>query len=476
MKKTLFMITIVLSLMLVSCASPISDPTTDSPESTGPVLTTETAGSAETTYSVHQLRGLITQYQSEGDNLSVYETAKELLERDPSDTDAYLAAVDALVSLSKSNYQEINRLLALGSEKAQDTQALADWAKQNQPDYSITLPFIPDYSSADEINTDGIAAGNLTNAAKYNGWWLGGLLTWQGDWVYLARPDQEFAIYKMRADGSDYQRIGAEKGSSLNVIGDWFYYINHDDGSKLYKMRTDGSMKTKLSDDESAFLSVSGDWLFYHNGSDNGCLYRMKTDGSVKEKLVDKTVMFPCVADGWVYYTEKSESSNLFRIPAGGGKPAVVIDSGSQPYVYTDENGQESRVDLTTDFVNTYCVWNDWVYFFDQNNPYSVRRVHTDGSGYELVWPFDFHMTTLNIVDGSLACSFYDHLQYEEDGFYIGEEIVTLDLESLEKQLHLMADTEPICTGPDGWVYYFKYSDGLAWYAMDMDGKEHKIG
>jgi hypothetical protein len=84
----------------------------------------------------------------------------------------------------------------------------------------------------------------------------------------------------------------------------------------------------------------------------------------------------------------------------------------------------------------------------DANHPNSVRRVHTDGTGYELVWPFDFSIATLNVADGQLACSFWSQNHYEEDGFIVGEEIVTLDAETLEKRNHVEADTEPICTGP----------------------------
>jgi hypothetical protein len=73
-------------------------------------------------------------------------------------------------------------------------------------------------------------------------------------------------------------------------------------------------------------------------------------------------------------------------------------------------------MDVTTEGIQTYCIWNDWVYYFDVNHPYSVRRVHTDGTGYELVWPFSFHITTLNIAGENLICSFWEQNHYEETG------------------------------------------------------------
>ena len=462
MKKSLISITIALTLLLTSCNVPGAGDTTVPNETDGPgitsgaIVTTAPPVTSEASHSLNELRDMIGEFKKTGDHRSIYETALKLIELDPADTDSYILAINALVAMSNLNRDEINRLLSLGVDNAGDVQALSEWAKHYQPECSVSMPFIPDCTSPDEINTVGISTGNMTNAAKYNGWWVGGLLTWQGDWVYFTRPDEDFAMYKMRSDTSEYQSIGEEHGYCVNVIGDWIYYVNYYDENKAYKIHTDGSEKTKLTDDDCSFLSVSGEWMFYHNGNDNGCLYKLKTDGSGKTKLVDKTVMFACVADGYVYYTEKSMDSSLYRISIDGGNPEVYIGLG-------------------TAFIQTYSIWNDWIYFFDANEPYSVRRVRTDGTDCEVPMPFHQSISTLNISEGKLFCSFWYDKHYEEDGFYIGEEIVVFDVETLEKLYHIPADTEPICTGPDGWIYYLKHSENLAWYAMDKDGREYKV-
>jgi hypothetical protein len=485
MKKTLLTLIVLLTLTLVltSCEAPLTEVslTTQDATQTSDPSAPETSATTpvETVYTADDLRNLISQYKAAGDHKGLYQTAIKLLELDPADTDAYLIAIDALANLNKANYAEINRLLALSGENARDLQAIAAWVKEYQPNVSLNMPFVPDYTSAEQINIAGISLGNMTNAAKYrsyDGWWAGGLLTWQGDWVYLVRPDEQFALYKMRADGSAYQRIGEENGSCLNVIGDWIYYINHHEKSSIYKIRTDGSMKTKISGDDSAFLSSEGEWLYYHSGNDGGSLCKIKTDGSGKEILVDATVMFPCVVDGYVYYSEKSQDSSLYRVSVDGGKPTIVVKSATQPYLYKDDKGNDTIFNLDTGFLATCCMWENWLYFFDANRPHSVRRVRPDGTGYEVVLPMDSYITTLNIVGNNLLISFWEQKAYEEDGYKTGQHIVTLDLETLEKLNHIEADTEPLCSGPNGWVYYFKHSEGQAWYAMSPDGKEHKIG
>lgn len=413
------------------------------------VATMQTAAS-ETALSLtaDELRTLIGQYESEKNYQAVYESALKLTELDPADTKAYIAAAQALSEMSKANYAEIDRLFALGFENAADARVLTDWAKQNQPDVSIAIPFVPDYTSAAEINTEGITTGNMTNAAKYrDNWWQGGLLTWQGDWVYLARPEEDFAIYKVRSDGSEFQRVGDAFGSSINVVGDWIYYLSIN-GSRPWKMRTDGSMNTLICDEECSFLSVSNDFLYYAGDR----LYRMRTDGSDKVALTEDLTIFPCVAGDWVYYTVKREDGGLWRVSADGGEPRQVAPG----------------------FIMIYCVVDDWIYYVDLNNWHNLYRVHTDGTGNELILPFDFRITAINVSDSTLYMSF-NVTDDKVDGVVVGAEIMALDLETMEKLWHINADTEPLCTGPDGKVYFFRFNEGMAWYSADKDGVEAKV-
>jgi hypothetical protein len=395
-----------------------------------------------------ELHELIAQYQSEGKYESVYAAASRLIELDPSDTDAYTLAVTALYAKAGADIDEINRLLALGGENAKDIGALTEWAEQHQPKFIINIPFSPDYSSADQINTEGITAGNLTNAFKQGDGWYGGLLTSQGGWAYLARMDEDLAIYKMRADGSEYQRVGDACGTCLNVVGDWLYYIG--EGGKPYKMRTDGSMASKINDDNCAFLSVSGDWMYYSNFSDGGCLYKVKTDGTEPMKLTDGIVIFPCVAGGWVYYCEKKpENAGFCRVSVDGAKPQTIMAAD----------------------MGNYCIEGDWIYY---NSGDTIWRVHGDGSGKEVFFKNAKIITAFNIAGRILYIS--AGLKYEMDGYRIGTLIIAIDMESMESLQKVDFNTEPVCTGPDGWIYFMDDNEGLSWYSMDAGGNIKKIG
>lgn len=358
----------------------------------------------------------------------------------------YTVRADALLARCAAIYDEINRLLALGYANAQAGE-IATWVTENQTAYAIEVPLLPN-----EINEVGITAGNLTNAAKFNGWWLGGLLTWQGEWAYLARPDEGFALYRMHADGSAYERMGDAHGSSLNAVGQWLYFINADDGDKPYRMRLNGSDMQKLSDDSCSFLSVSGDSLYYHNGGDNGYLYRVKIDGSGSMKLNDVTAMFACVYGDWVYYQEKTLEGGLYRVPIEGGEKQLVAAGN----------------------IRTYCVEGDWVYYIDFNEVYCIWRVHGDGTGKEAYYPCNMTLTGFNFANDMLVLPY--NPTYQADGFTVSELIAIVNSASNAEPISYFEDTPLVFTGPDGWTYFMRYGENLAWYAMDREGNLSRIG
>ena len=207
LKRTLCLLFALLLVCSQLACAPAADPAAPEPQ-------TETAAPApsdpvEAAATADELNALIAQYQSENDYEMVCKAAMRLIELEPTDTDAYIAAMDALAAIASSSYERINELLAQGVESAQDAQALTEWANNNQPDYSIELPFLPDYASTEQINTAGTNPGNLVNDVyRYSDFFEAGLFASQGDWIYFSRPDESFAIYKMRTDGSDHQRVG----------------------------------------------------------------------------------------------------------------------------------------------------------------------------------------------------------------------------------------------------------------------------
>ena len=450
MKNFFCFIVILVVVALVACGAPAAHTSETAPDMSSQSLTPAptTVQDAIAAASADELRAMITQYQAEENYEMVYAAAEKLIDLEPSDTDAYTAAMDALAAISANNYNKINALLAQGAEDARDVQALADWAENNQPDYAVSLPFIPDYKSDDEINAEGTTPGNLLNDfnREYE-FWETGLFASQGDWIYFSRADESFAIYKMRKDGTEYQRVGEVSGSCINVVGDWIYFRNPigNNQHEIYKMRTDGSECTQLLDGIRDYISVSGDWIYYANGNDNFRFYKMRMDGSENWALTEASAIYMCVYGEWAYYS-LSDESGFFR---------------------TRTDGSETQL-LTARCVSLYCMAGDWIYYCMRDDNNTVWRMRPDGSGIEEVLRYDRPIATMNIAGNTML------LSVNNNG--ASGQIILVDMGSFKILRTVVQITDAICVDGSGNAYFVDYND-MAWYRIDTnDGTVTVLG
>ena len=169
MKKRLIDILIILILLLslTACgkadvASPAESPSNVSNDVL-PLLVT-TSSEIDSANTAEELRALIQTYQDSGDHESAYLAAKKLIDLEPTDTQAYQAAIAALLGSISSDYDEIQELLMLGIENVPEgAERFAQWVNEQDQTFSFTVPFFSDYASESEINLVGTTAGNLTN-------------------------------------------------------------------------------------------------------------------------------------------------------------------------------------------------------------------------------------------------------------------------------------------------------------------------
>ena len=101
MKKALYVFAVLALCMMSACGLPKAE-MADAAVSASEAATAEpaTAQDAFADATADELRGMIARYQNEGDFEMVYKTARTLIEREPSDTGAYTAAMDALAAMS----------------------------------------------------------------------------------------------------------------------------------------------------------------------------------------------------------------------------------------------------------------------------------------------------------------------------------------------------------------------------------------
>ncbi|MEN6418149.1 MAG: DUF5050 domain-containing protein [Clostridiaceae bacterium] len=419
-------------------AEPAANAETAAPAASDPV---EAAATAD------ELNALIEQYQTAGDFDGVYRAALKLSELEPDNATAYLTAASALLALNEQNEQEMKRILALGMTNAPESaETITGWMDENGLGAAQIAEFVPDYTDVSQINTEGTTPGNLTNAMKRDGFWVGGLVTSQAGWVYFSRVDNGYALYKMRADGSELQAVSNVHAISLNVVGDWLYFANVDDGRCPYRMRSDGTGLEKLADFGCSFLSVAGDWVYCDGSTVNGLyLSRFKTDGSEETVLFEGPVILCCEYNGYVYFNIKS------------------MDEGGFLRIGVDGTGKQQ---LLPNMLSFYCIANDRIYFVDESNPTMVKSMNLDGSDVLNVFQSNDTVIALNISGDYLLIA--KGVSYDNDGFTLsrGIQIVSLDTGEVVREWESAA--EPLCVA-EGLFFLTESQDPMTWTCIDLN-------
>jgi hypothetical protein len=154
----------------------------------------------------------------------------------------------------------------------------------------------------------GNTTGNITNE---------GHAAYEDDWMYFSinceihdYESGNFVIWegivKVRTDGSSLTFVTHHSAGYINVFDDWIYYRNADDDGKIYKIRTDGSEWEKLSNDDwPSDINVVDGWIYYTiSGSGYSDIYKIRTDGSDRIQIDtngDTATQINVVGD-WIYY------------------------------------------------------------------------------------------------------------------------------------------------------------------------------
>jgi tetratricopeptide (TPR) repeat protein len=448
MKRMLYVALVLSMAMLTACAAPAASQTSEITTATAtaipttPSLTTTRAASSpeavvEGASTIDELNALMKQYYQDGNYAAALLCADKMLKVDPAYGKAYYAQAEYRVLLLEAEYKELNDMLAKGMETVDDPAEYTEVIKHllEGRDLTVKIPFRSDYTSKDEVNTNGISCANYANQAVYMQW-QGGLLTSQGDWVYYSVPAEGYALYKMRMNGEDKQRLGSDTGCYLNVIGDWIYYCNLSKENAIFKMRTDGSEGTPITDDKCTSMAVCGEWMIYCSKNEDERLYKMRLDGSERTMLCDRPVKTPYLMGDTVYFGLRDENA-FCSVGLEGGKAKKLVDQR----------------------INYYCFDGDWIYYMADNKGLVIEKMRLDGSEKTEVFRFFGKANGLNITEGRLVLE-----GCLKDG--AEEQIGILDLATMEFKLVVDEWCSTYIAGDRG--YYIDYEDNNAWYSFSL--------
>lgn len=185
---------------------------------------------------------------------------------------------------------------------------------------------------------------------------------WQeGDWVYLTNYNDDEKLYRMKIDGSEWQKISDDKPCDIRVDSGWIYYRYSSNSVKFCRIRIDGTEREELNFEWAGGVQA-GDWIYYSNYSDSRKIYRVRTDGSGRQKLTNDSAVLVKVVDEWVYYSTGGIWTNDARLNR------VKIDGSCQQKI-------------SGDLAGCMNVVGDWVYYTNYSDKYKLYRIKNDGSG-----------------------------------------------------------------------------------------------
>jgi hypothetical protein len=392
--------------------------------------------------TIEEVGQIMKPYVGSGDYETVMRCVDRMLEIDPESQDAWGAKAEMQILFITAEQQELNGIVAEGIKKVSDPAGYVAWVKQYAENngLKIDLPFVHDYASEDEINTYGVASANYYYGGGVHGEWQNGILTSQGDWVYYSVPAEGYAIYKMRADGKNKQRVGEDNGCCLNVVGDWLYYCNNSENNCIFKMRTDGSERTQVSDDNCKYMAVCGEWIIYASMNEGESLYKMKLDGSERTLVFQSPVMYPYLYGDRIYFRQRDERSFYSVAPDG------------------------SDMKQLSQYIEGYCIEGDWIYYFTEDSGMIVKKMRLDGSEQSVVFRFAGAGGFALYLDGNLIVS-----DTPENSDH--DQVISIDLDTMVQTVLVDEWCEAFYMVGD-YAYYLNYEEGNVWYYVNLASGE----
>lgn len=267
---------------------------------------------------------------------------------------------------------------------------------------------------------NGNTAGNLYNE---------GLFCEYDGMIYFANPSDDDKLYCMNADGTNLTKICDDVVSYINVDEHYIYYVRNNPGTagdfsflnfntdSLCRIDHDGDSVLVLDSAPSLYASLVGNYIYYlhYSDSDGSTMYKAKIDGKEQVQVLENSYFTASTSGKYIYYNGIETEHFLWRLNTeddsygmlyGGNcwMPTVVDDSVLY-YMDCDNRYAIARVDLSTeekvllstDRVDCYNVYGDYIYFQrnDSENP-ALCRMRTDGSDYEVL--VEGNHTNINVT------------------------------------------------------------------------------
>jgi hypothetical protein len=175
----------------------------------------------------------------------------------------------------------------------------------------------------------------------------GGLIASDNECIYYAGLNEE-GLFSKKLDGTDTKKLSSDHVEFINVQGNYLYYRKSGSDKKpniggLYKIRTDGMQEQRLLTGSPFYINVVDNWVYYINQSYSTDVCRIKTDGTSQQ------VLYP-----GHYQCLTSDGTNLYFGRLAGPGTSML---------YRGSLDGAKIVSLSRDTMETFFVYNNWIYY-----------------------------------------------------------------------------------------------------------------
>lgn len=255
--------------------------------------------------------------------------------------------------------------------------------------------------------TVGNTAGNLYN---------GGLFCENDGYVYFSNPYDSYALYRMRPDETEMEKLIETETCSINAAGKYFYFYQKGSGSGegfgymisttgVYRAEKENPNKIACLDRVLSDNIVLADNTIYYNTakqSEGVSLKKIDIDGENAQVLLDYKVIPACVDNSSLYFCNTVNNGHLMELKQGSTKPndilaediyMPVVDGNTVYYIDIHNNYSLVSYDmlsgektvLTSDRTDLYNISDFYIYYQTAGDSPQLKRVSKDGAFSEVV-------------------------------------------------------------------------------------------
>lgn len=257
------------------------------------------------------------------------------------------------------------------------------------------------------VGTVGNTAGNLYN---------GGLFCEDDGYVYFSNPYDNYALYRMRPNETEMEKLIETETGSINAAGKYFYFYQKGSGSGegfgymisttgIYRAEKENPNKIKCLDRVLSETLVLADNSIYYNTAKQAegvNLKKIDIDGENAEILLNYKITPACVNNSALYFNNTTENGHLMQLPLGSKNAAdilaedmymPIVDGTTVYYIDVHNNYALVKFDmssgqktvLTPERTDLYNISDLFIYYQTAGDTPQLKRISKDGSSSEVV-------------------------------------------------------------------------------------------